>query len=306
MWNKDVEEKNKKKKQNPASGLFPLLYMLFTYRNAHALINAYKDATDSQNKKELEVLYLTIQLSSKEFCRENGLPTLWVWQYKNIKKAPNSVSESSSSSGPGSGFQKNSDISDATNTNIISATDQSEAIKYKITDLTVTITRQDFLRKIYEKADPYVNRYVTNPNDNEAKNELIKVNDLIKERNKRDKLEVTKKNRAKALIDHKTLLKKFQKAKPFLDKLGKNSLDAAARQKVAEVNKFLKAFNQEYGYFKDWVIVNPPSPISANSGSKGTVVTPIITNNDEEEINVLTREMFNLLTGQDTDGKVIQ
>jgi len=60
MWNKNVEKKNKKKKQNPALELFPLLYILFIYQNVYALINTYKDATDSQNKKELKVLYLII------------------------------------------------------------------------------------------------------------------------------------------------------------------------------------------------------------------------------------------------------
>lgn len=317
MWNKDVEEKNEKEKQNPASGLFPLLYMLFTYRNAHALIDAYKNATDSQKKKELEVLYLTVQSSSEEFCRENGLPTSWAWQYKNIKKAPDSVSESNSSSspslnsnpesssGPGSGFQENFDMSDAMNTNTISAIDQPEAMEHEVTDPKVTITRQDFFRKIYEEAGPYLIRYVSDPNDNEAKNELTKVNDSIKKRNESDESRVSEENKAKALIDHETLLNTFQKAKPFLDKFQNDPSDMAARQKVAEANKFLKAFNQEHGYPEGWVIGGTALPILAKSGSKGIAASPMVIDNDDEETDVLTREIYNKATGQDTDGKVI-
>ena len=316
-WNKDIGMRNEKAKQDPASGLFPLRYMQSLYRSAHSSIDAYKKETDDERKMDLEALYSTAKSSTEEFCSENGLPSSWAWQYENIKKAPDLISEfnsspgpslnfnSDSSSGPGSGFQEDSDMSDAIDTNTISATDQSEAMVLDVTDSKVTVTRQDFLRKIYEEAGPYVTRYVTDSNDNEAKNELVKVNDSITTRNESDKVEVTEKNRAKALIDYKTLLEKVQKAKPFLGELEKNPSNAAARQKVAEANESLKAFNQERGYPEGWVIVSPASPMSADSGGKGTAASPMVINDDEEETDVLTREMYNKATGQDTDGKVI-
>jgi len=317
IWNKDVGEKNKKENQDPASGRFPLPYMQYLYRNAHGIIDAYKKATDNEKRKELKALYLTVQSSSEEFCQENGLPTSWAWQYKDIEKKPDPISESSStsgpslnsgsdpSSGPDSGLQQDAGMPDVMNIITSSTADQSEAMDHEVTDLTVTTTRQDFLQKMYEEAGPYLIRYVSDPNDNEAKNELIKVNDSVKKRNESDESRVTEENRAKALIDHETLLKKFQEAKPFLDTLKDNPSDAAARQTLAKANDFLKVFNQEHGYPEGWVIVDPPSLISADSGGKGMAASPMVIDDDEEETDVLTREIYNKATGQDTDGKVI-
>ena len=47
------------------------------------------------------------------------------------------------------------------------------------------------------------------------------------------------------------------------------------------------------------------SVISADSGGKGMAASPMVINDDEEETDVLTREIYNKETGQDIDGKVI-
>ena len=47
------------------------------------------------------------------------------------------------------------------------------------------------------------------------------------------------------------------------------------------------------------------SPVSVDSGGRGMAASPMSIDDDEEETDVLTREIYNKATGQDTDGKVI-
>ena len=49
------------------------------------------------------------------------------------------------------------------------------------------------------------------------------------------------------------------------------------------------------------------SPVSANSGGKGKETSPmLIDDDDEEKTDVLTQEIYNKATGQNTDGKVMR
>ena len=147
-------------------------------------------------------------------------------------------------------------------------------------DAEDVVTRAEFLKKIYDDAEPHVKSLMEDPKDTEAKEKLAQLNRSIEERNQQDESEVPEGDRVLSLIDVSFFVDQFSKARQSINKLEKHPADAAAKQKLDRINKSLKEFNKEHGYPENWTL-DEPQGTGTSTGQQAKTVQPGLTRKGE-------------------------
>lgn len=116
--------------------------------------------------------------------------------------------------------------------------------------------------EIYGKAVEHLGKLMEDPWDEEAKSEMKKLNDLIREHNRQEKLP-----RESNVIRVDTFVANFELALGARGILNGNPAQEAARKKLTTINEMLDQLNQQQGYPREWQIPIPPRSGTDGAGS---------------------------------------
>ena len=86
--NENIDKINTSNGFPEGCGRFPLEFLRYNYRSAHAMLKSYNDSDDAEHKAHVTLLFRSFSETTKEFCTERGLPLEWAWTIKEITEIP--------------------------------------------------------------------------------------------------------------------------------------------------------------------------------------------------------------------------
>ncbi len=126
--------------------------------------------------------------------------------------------------------------------------DQDDKFDTMMFKTNETFKSNDFRLQIYKKVEQYLEMFMMNSENDEAKTQLHHLNELIKKQKIKNKF--SKKNLDHHFIQVSIFIIHFELIKDLCESLQRNSVDDEARKILITINQTLNQLNERHNYFK--------------------------------------------------------